>query len=537
MPLPADIAAGDIAILVAETDPMGTVTITVTGGQVWTAFTGSPITVASGSKLYVWWRRHIAGNTAPSVQATVDHVCAGCNAYSGCIASGDPIDVSETGTEAASDTSFQFITTISTTGADRLCVCICTSSADSNTGQFTVMTNAALSSLAEKMDYETTSGHGGGFAFDQGGRAAAGAMGTWAATLSAAWPKAYITFALKPPATIQFSGSAAGVSSTSVSPRVARKLTGAAAAVSTTNASPQVARKLTGSAAVTSVVSAVIALARRLAGSVAGVSSASGALTVEEGEVRVYFAGSASGALTMDGGVTLLRRLAGTAVAGSVVGAVIAVARRLTGQAAGVSDTAGAVLVGRHLSGSSIGTSRANGEIAVQRPLTGAAIVDSQANGEIAVERRFVGQAQAESNTSASSTVARRLGGSASAASETGLVLRIARLLSGATAAVSSVAAALHITEAGKVLLSGMATAVSSVSATLRIQRRLSGAAVATSAASAGLFVLRRLSGWAASGLTGILHVTQRGDSLIPDYQIVVRRSHHRRASRGTPKD
>jgi len=199
VPLPADIAIGDIAILVAETDPTGTVSITVTGGQAWTAFTGSPITVASGSKLYVWWRRHASGNTAPSVQATVDHVCAGCNAYSGCIASGDPVDVSETGTEVASDTSFQFVTTISTTGPDRLCVCICTSSQDSNTGQFTVMTNGNLSNMAEKMDYETTSGHGGGFAFDQGGLAVAGAMGTFAATLSNAWPKAYIAFGLKSP--------------------------------------------------------------------------------------------------------------------------------------------------------------------------------------------------------------------------------------------------------------------------------------------------------------------------------------------------
>lgn len=199
VPLPAAIQAGDIAILVAETDPTGTVTITVTGGGTWTAFTGSPITVASGSKLYVWWRRHAVGNTAPSVQASVDHVCAGCTAYSGCIASGDPVDVSETGTETASDTSFNFATTISTTGPDRICLCICTSSQDSNTGQFTVMTNGNLSNRAEKMDYETTSGHGGGFAFDEGGLAVAGAMGTFAATLSNAWPKAYIAFALKPP--------------------------------------------------------------------------------------------------------------------------------------------------------------------------------------------------------------------------------------------------------------------------------------------------------------------------------------------------
>ena len=255
VPLPADIVVGDIAILVAETDPTGTVTITVTGGGTWTAFAGTPVTVASGSRLYAWWRRHASGNTAPSVQANVDHVCAGCTAYGGCVSSGVPVHVSATGTEAASDTSFEFITGLTTTATDCICLCICTSSADSNTGQFTAMTNALLSSMAEKMDYETTSGHGGGFGFDQGGLATPGAMGTFAATLSAAWPKAYIAFALMPPQLETKSAVDSGVGSESrpsTSPTVVRVISDAATG-GDLSAKPAATQSKTDSAAASEV--------------------------------------------------------------------------------------------------------------------------------------------------------------------------------------------------------------------------------------------------------------------------------------------
>jgi hypothetical protein len=318
VPLPADIAAGDITILVAETDPTGTVTITVTGGQAWTVFTGSPISVTSGSKLYVWWRRHIAGNTAPSVQASVDHVCAGCTAYSGCVASGDPVHVVATGTEAASDTSFQFITGLTTTVADCLCACICTSSADSNTGQFTVMTNGNLSNMAEKMDYETTSGHGGGFAFDQGGLAVAGAMGTFAATLTAAWPKAYIAFALKPPDApvyVDLAGAVNAVSGVAGAVDVAGPtyvdLAGALAAASGAAGALEVGGPsyvdMSGTvAAVASVVAALTAEADYvdLAGSVAAVSGAEGAVTIG-GPDYVDLGGDVAAVASVAGAITV----------------------------------------------------------------------------------------------------------------------------------------------------------------------------------------------------------------------------------------
>jgi hypothetical protein len=198
--LPASMVSGDICILVATTIAGGTVTITATGSiTTWTALTGSPIDVTLGEKLYVWWGRWTSGTTGPTVTPGSDHIESGIGAWRNCISSGSPIDVSETGTETTSDTSFSFATTISTTVNGAMCLCICTTGQDSNTnGKFTTMTDSSLTSLAERIDYCTSSGGGGGFALDEGYKATAGAVGTWASTLSAASTKAYISFALKP---------------------------------------------------------------------------------------------------------------------------------------------------------------------------------------------------------------------------------------------------------------------------------------------------------------------------------------------------
>jgi len=196
--LPASMVSGDICILVATTIAGGTVTITATGSiTTWTAIAGSPVDVTGGEKLYVWWGLWTSGTTGPTVTPGSDHIEAGIGAWRNCIAS--PIDVTQTGTETTSDTTFSFATSISTTVDGCMVLAICTTGTDIATnGQFTVMTDTSLTSLAERMDYETSSGGGGGFALDQGYKTTAGAVGTWASTLTTASTKAYISFALKP---------------------------------------------------------------------------------------------------------------------------------------------------------------------------------------------------------------------------------------------------------------------------------------------------------------------------------------------------
>jgi hypothetical protein len=198
--LPAGITNGDIMILVATTIAGGTITITADGSvSPWTAISGSPVDVTGGEKLYVWWGRYTSGSTGPTVTPGSDHIEAGIAAWYNCLSSGSPIDVSQTGNETTSDTSFSFATSISTSLDSEMCLCICTTGEDTNAnGRFTTMTDASLTSLAERIDYETASGGGGGFALDEGYKAVAGAVGTWASTLQSASAKAYISFTLKP---------------------------------------------------------------------------------------------------------------------------------------------------------------------------------------------------------------------------------------------------------------------------------------------------------------------------------------------------
>jgi len=161
--------------------------------------TGSPIDVAGGEKLYVWWGRYNgSGTTGPTVTPGSDHCIARIAAYSNVSTDTNPIDVSNTGTESTSDTSFSFNTGLTTTAPNEICIAVCSTGQDSGSSQFSAMANTSLTSLAERMDNNTNSGGGGGFALDEGFRATAGTVGTWTATLSNASPKSYISFAFKP---------------------------------------------------------------------------------------------------------------------------------------------------------------------------------------------------------------------------------------------------------------------------------------------------------------------------------------------------
>lgn len=199
-PLPAGMSSGDICILVATTIGGGSVTITADGSVTpWTAITGSPVDMTGGEKVYVWWGRYSSGSTGPTVTPGSDHVESGIAAWYNCLGAGSPIDVTETGSEATSDTSFSFATTISTTLNSEMCICVCTTGQDTATNnRFTTMADTSLTSLAERMDYCTSSGGGGGFALDEGYKSTAGAVGTWTSTLTSAYNKSYISFALKP---------------------------------------------------------------------------------------------------------------------------------------------------------------------------------------------------------------------------------------------------------------------------------------------------------------------------------------------------
>lgn len=198
--LPTGVAANDIVILVATTIAGGTMTITANGSiTTWTALTGSPIDVTGGEKLWVWWGLYSSGSTGPTVTPGSDHSVAATFAYSGANTSA-PIDVSATGSEATSDTSFSFATGISSSVNETKAIVVYTSGTDSNTGQGGTPANTSLTTVTLRAEYNTTSGGGGGFVFADGDKATAGTLGTWTDTMVTATPKAYIAFNLKPPA-------------------------------------------------------------------------------------------------------------------------------------------------------------------------------------------------------------------------------------------------------------------------------------------------------------------------------------------------
>lgn len=197
--LPAGVAANDIVLLVATTIAGGSMSITANGSiTTWNAVSGSPIDVASGEKLWVWWGRYASGSTGPTVTPGSDHSCACTLAYSGVDRGASPLEATATGTETTSDTSFSFATGVSTSGVNRLVLAVCSTGADSNTAQGSSEANSSLTSVASRANFCTNSGGGGGFDVIEGALAAAGSTGTFTATLGTATPKAYITFALIP---------------------------------------------------------------------------------------------------------------------------------------------------------------------------------------------------------------------------------------------------------------------------------------------------------------------------------------------------
>jgi hypothetical protein len=196
---PAGVATGDLEILVTSTISGGSNSMANSGGSAWTAMTGSPVNAGDGDALYVWWRIRQAGDSNPVISPASDHFCAARIAYTvGTFDTTTPFEIQTTGTEITSDTSFSWSPGTTTAGTNRVVLCIATSGFDSNTGQVKIMSNSSLTGRALRVNYETSSGGGGGFGATEGTRSSAGGVGTFACTYAKASAKAYMSFAIRP---------------------------------------------------------------------------------------------------------------------------------------------------------------------------------------------------------------------------------------------------------------------------------------------------------------------------------------------------
>jgi len=198
VPWPAH-QADDIGLLFIET--MGEAVPAVSG---WTQIPDSPqrtgAAAASDTELTIYWKRAAGSAEADaSVGDSGNHQIAVIGTVRGCIATGDPFDVTAGDVLATADTAVS-IPGDTTTVADCLIVAASSAGTDTTTPQFSAWANADLTSVAEWFDLFAIRANGGGFGVATGVKAAAGAFGATTATLATSSKQGRIVIALKPPA-------------------------------------------------------------------------------------------------------------------------------------------------------------------------------------------------------------------------------------------------------------------------------------------------------------------------------------------------
>jgi hypothetical protein len=202
--LPAGWPPDDIHVLVVETNNEP---IAAMSG--WSNVGVGVQNVATGTvtSLTIRWRRAVGGDAAPSVPDSGDHQIARIIGFSGCPTSGDPWDVTLFGSESVSDTTVSFPNITTTTANCMVVHALSVGSPDSTTGQSSgAGTNANLTGLANRMNNQTSSGTGGGFAMITGLKATAGAVGATTTTITTANFKALFSGALREAAVVPSSG-------------------------------------------------------------------------------------------------------------------------------------------------------------------------------------------------------------------------------------------------------------------------------------------------------------------------------------------
>lgn len=195
--LPPGYAADDIHLLLVQSRPTDSAPAAPTGyGEV----TSSPKATAAStrdSRLSVFWKRSTASESAPTVVDVGDHLYGRILAFRGCLASGNPWNITSGNTDANLTTAVS-ITGATTTLPDCLVVLVTTHGEDSAPAWLGAVTNADLATLTERADAGTTDGIGGGIAVVTGQKATAGAYATSTATATISHRQANMTIALAP---------------------------------------------------------------------------------------------------------------------------------------------------------------------------------------------------------------------------------------------------------------------------------------------------------------------------------------------------
>jgi hypothetical protein len=190
----------DIGLVVIETSG-NSANLTPPAG--WAAIPGTPVTdvaTTAGSKLHVWWKRAASSaEAAVATGAATDHIVARLFTFRGCVTTGNPWDVTTTGTKTTASTTAT-VPALTTTVDDTLITMVVGRPNDNaSTTHFGIPVNANLTGLDEAGEAGTTSGNGGGFVVSYGVEPTAGNTGTSTLSKIASTTDTYVVLALQAP--------------------------------------------------------------------------------------------------------------------------------------------------------------------------------------------------------------------------------------------------------------------------------------------------------------------------------------------------
>lgn len=195
--LPTGSVADDVLILSAECNNTDSLT-TPTG---YTVVTGSPF-VGADTKLYLWWRRFVAGDVAVAVAGSVNHVAALIVCYSGAVATGTPIE-SVASSIVASGTTAATFPVVTPTAAGYGVIHAGSTGFDSTVDPLPSYTTPNIDASTISKDFVATATGDGGGAFQLSG-IQTGAAGPTSSTgvMSSTGAKALASMVLIPAADV-----------------------------------------------------------------------------------------------------------------------------------------------------------------------------------------------------------------------------------------------------------------------------------------------------------------------------------------------
>lgn len=193
--------ANDIGLMFVDTKNQNIGTIP----SGWAHVTNSPVGIGTAgdttaSMLTILWKRaESSAESDLSIGDSGGKQLAVILTFRGCIETGNPWDVTASGTETA-DTSVSIPGATTTVGECLIVAAVAAAIDLASTEQLSGWTNASLVSITERIDNFASGGPGGGLGIATGEKTAAGAYDATTATLATSAAKAMMSVALKPPA-------------------------------------------------------------------------------------------------------------------------------------------------------------------------------------------------------------------------------------------------------------------------------------------------------------------------------------------------